>query len=153
MLKRFMENLLGGAEHPSPAPDIRLPLATCVVLLEAARVDESFTKEERRQIIKTLQKRFALTGEEADELLAEASRASRESVGLFRFTRAINEGFSPAEKRAIIEEVWRIFYSDGTLTGHEDHLAHQLGKLLNLNHPQLMDAKMKAFKEARREGI
>jgi len=150
MLKRFMENLLGGQSATSSSRNVRLSLATCVVLLEAARADDAFTPEERSHIIQTLRDRFALTEEEAAELLAEASEASRESVGLFRFTRAINEGFSPAEKREVIEEVWRIFYSDGTLTGHEDHLAHHLGKLLNLNHPQLMDAKVKVLREARR---
>ena len=152
MLKRFIENLLGTPGGGAPSSTIRLPLATCVVLVEAARADDSFTEEERSHIIQTLQQHFALTEEEANELLSEASRASQESVGLFRFTHAINEGFTPEEKRRVIEEVWRIFYSDGTLTGHEDHLAHHLGKLLNLNHPQLMEAKMRVLQEARQQG-
>lgn len=151
MLKRFAEILLGergdSAQVSSP---VKLPLATCVVLLEAACADESFSREERRHILEVLVDRFDLTKDEASEMLEEATRASEHSVGLHRFTRAVNEGFTPAEKRDLIEEVWRIFYSDGTLTGHEDHLAHQLGKLLNLNHPQLIDAKMKVLEAVRR---
>ena len=49
---------------------------------------------------------------------------------------------SPAEKRQIIEEVWRVIYADGALDAHEDYLVHKLAKLLNLNHPQLIEAKM-----------
>jgi len=152
MLKRFVEGLLGGAGDVAPTPAVRLPLATCVVLLEAAQADDTFTDAERAHIRDVLRERFALGPEEADELLREATAASRDSTGLFRFTRAINEGFTPEEKRAVITEVWRIFYSDGVLTGHEDHLAHHLGKLLNLNHPQLIEAKLQALEESRRDG-
>ena len=93
--------------------------------------------------------RFDLSAEEATDLLDEAIDARDNSTDLFRFTREINEAYSPEEKLVILEEVWRIFYSDGTLDGHEDHLAHKLRDLLNLNQKQLIDVKMRVLKEIR----
>ena len=80
-----------------------------------------------------------------------AAEAREESSGLYRFTREINDAYSVEEKVQIVEEVWRIFYSDNELDGHEDHLARQLRNLLNLNHPTMIDAKMRVLAEVRGE--
>ncbi len=148
MLKRLAE-FLGANDNAATRPSICYRLATCVILIEAARADNEFTQEERARIIDVMKHRFALTDEESIELL-EASESAREhSLDLFRFTNQINESFSLAEKLSLVEEVWRIFYSDGYLDGHEDHLAHKLGLLLRLNHPQLIDVKMRVLTEVR----
>src|SRR5690606_16761152 len=52
----------------------------------------------------------------------------------------------------ILREVWRVIYADGTLDGHEDYLVHKLAKLLNLNHPMLIEAKMAVLREIRGGG-
>jgi uncharacterized tellurite resistance protein B-like protein len=44
----------------------------------------------------------------------------------------------------IVEIIWKIAYADGKLDKHEDYLAHKLGKLLRLNHKQLIEAKLNA---------
>lgn len=148
MFKRLAE-FLGPNDNAATRPSICYRLATCVILIEAARADDEFTAEERRRIIEVMKHRFALTYEEALELL-EASEAAREnSLDLFRFTNQINQSFSLAEKLTLVEEVWRIFYTDGYLDGHEDHLAHKLGDLLRLNHPQLISVKMRVLTEVR----
>ncbi len=149
MLKRFAQLLTPRPQAEGPARGIRDALATCVVLLEAARIDDAFSDEERRHILDVVRVRFELDEEEAEELLREATDARKESTDLWRFTRAINEAYTPDEKIRIIEEVWRIFYSDGTLDRHEDHLAHKLRALLNLNHPQLIQAKVRVLDEIR----
>lgn len=152
VLRRFAE-LLFPRNEPEDAPHgkEKVALATCVVLLEAARADTTFTETERRHVLDTIAKRFQLDSVAAEELLTEALAAREASTDLWRFTNAINKAYSPPEKIAIIEEVWRIFYSDGTLSGHEDGLAHQLRNLLNLNHPQLIEAKLKVLREIRGE--
>jgi len=149
MLKRFAEFLLPGGPEPSERPEICYQLATCVVLLEAARIDHDFTRDERTQITAILQKQFALSEVEAEELLAVANAEHGATNDLWRFTNQINQTFSQDEKIRIMELVWRVFYSDGYLSGHEDHLAHKLRSLLNLNHPQMIQAKMAVLDEMR----
>ena len=133
-----------------PDPN-RVRLATCVVLLEAARADSEYTDAERTHIVEVMKTRYELNSEEAHALIEEATQLRDNSSDLWRFTHEINKAYPLEEKIAILEEIWRIFYSDGTLDGHEDHLAHKLRNLLNLNHPQMIAAKMKVLKEIRGE--
>ncbi len=152
VLRRIAEMLFPSDEAANaPHDQEQVALATCVVLLEAAKADATFTEVERRHILDVIARRFALDDEAAEELLGEALTAREESTDLWRFTHAINKAFMPQEKIEIIEEVWRIVLSDGVLSGHEDGLAHQLRHLLNLNHPQLIGAKMKVLGEIRGE--
>jgi len=149
MLKRFAELFTGAARSEVAQEVERVQLATCVILLEAATVGQEFTDTEKDHIVEVLKNRFALNENEAADLMREAHEIRQESHDLFRFTTLINQNFSHAEKIEIIEEVWRIIYSDGVLDGHEDHFAHKLRNLLNLNHPQMIEAKLKILEERR----
>lgn len=149
MLARLME-LLGRQEEETAATDEeRLRTATCVLLLEVAGADDEFSPEECDRIIRVLCGRFALSQDEAEELVRAAGERRAKSFDLWKFTNQINELCSTDEKTQIIEEIWRVIYADGTLDAHEDYIAHKLARLLNLTHPQLIAAKLKALEEAR----
>jgi len=130
-------------EEEKRSREDRVRLATCVILLEAAQVDEEFLPEERDHIIGTLCSRFSMSAAEAAELVRVSAEKRGQHHDLWPFTHEINEHCSREEKLEIIEEVWRVIYADGTLGGHEDHLAHKLAKLLNLAHPDLIEAKLR----------
>lgn len=146
MLRRIIEMF---AQEPGLSPDreARVRTATCVLLLEAASADDEFSSQERAHILQTLRQRFALSEQEALDLMQAAEEMRTNSVDHFVFTRQINEHCSFTEKERIMEEVWRVIYVDGLLDAHEDYLAHKFGRLLNLNHPQLIKAKMKVREE------
>lgn len=127
----------------------RLKVATCVLLLEIAHADDEFTDDERIQIVETLINRFSLSQEDAHELMDLASEAREQSRDLWSFTTLINQACTFQEKRDIIEEVWRVVCADGSIDGHETYLAHQLGKLLNLTHGQIIEAKVKVLEDLR----
>ena len=143
MLKRFAALFGAKSEEEAHSGPEAIHLATCAILLEAAHIDDDFTEAERRHILEVLQERFDLSSDEALELLDVSAHAREQSADLFRFTREINSSCSVKDKIRFVEEIWRIFYADGVLDGHEDHLARKLGNLLNLNHQQLMDAKIR----------
>jgi len=149
MLRRLKE-LLAPAEAADETPDPeRVRVATCVLLIEVAGADNEFSPVECERIITSLRARFGLSQDEAEELMDVAQQRRSESYDLWKFTNQINETCSPPEKIQIIEEVWRVIYADGTLEGHEDYLVHKLARLLNLNHPQLIDAKLRVLEETR----
>lgn len=125
----------------------RLAVATCAVLLETAHADEELSDGERAGMAELLGRRFGLTPPQVSELLDAAEKARQRQADLWHFTRAINEAYAPAEKTRLIEEVWRVIYADGVLNAHEDHLVHRLAELLNLNHAQLIDAKLRVKDE------
>ena len=40
---------------------------------------------------------------------------------------------------------------DGKLDRHEDHLMHRIARILNLTHPELIDAKVRVLRQAESE--
>ena len=151
MLQHFRKLVFGNKNAAEAPARNRLELATCVILVEAARADDEFTDVERRHIVDVLTSRFDLSQGDAKELIDEAITVRDESPDLWHFTHQLNDEFSREDKMQIMEEAWRLFYSDGVLEGHEDHLAHKLRDLLQLSQRELIDAKMKVLKEVRGE--
>ncbi len=135
-------------QQPDEKPQVnRLQLATCVILLEAARADQEFSPDEKQLIIGALGERFHLSSQEAAELIELATVHRNESADLWHFTHEINQSCSREEKMEILADIWRIIYMDKTLNRHEDYLVHKLAKLLNIDHAEMIDVKMQARRE------
>ena len=130
----------------------RVKLATCVLLLEVARIDEEYSEDERDHILKTLRDRYSLSDADARELLEVSTQSREQSVDLWQFTHQINKLCPEKEKIEIVEEVWRVVVADGGIHGNESHFMRQLGRLLNLTRHQIIDAKVKILEEVRGAG-
>ncbi len=55
-------------------------LAVCALLLEVADSDGKFSDDERAHVIATLKQRFALTDEEAEDLMEDAADHRKNSL-------------------------------------------------------------------------
>ena len=145
LVKKFFQKGAASDETKMEEEDNteRIQVATCALLLEVANSDDEFSDMERDSIIQTLKEDFNLSDEYAEELVALSDKRREESIDLWQFTHLINEHYSLEDKIKIIEMVWKVIYADGKLDKHEDHLAHKLSNLLQLNHKQLIDAKLK----------
>ena len=128
----------GGSEH-----DVRV--ATCALLVEIARIDETFTEQELELVISILKEKYDLSVEHVDALIAEAEAELKQSVDLWQFARLINENYSNEEKIEIVETLWQIVYVDGKMDQYEHYLMNKLKNLLRLSHNQLIDAKLKVL--------
>lgn len=124
--------------------ELKKRIATCVLLLEAAHADNDCSPAEMAHVVDTIQKKFRLAPEYAAELIELANQERVNSVDLWQFTNYLNQQISKDEKLAMLEDVWRIIFTDGHLEMHEDHLAHKLANLLRLTHKELIDAKLRA---------
>ena len=127
-----------GSEH-----DIRV--ATCALLVEIARIDETFTEQELQTVLSILKDKYDLSAEHADALIAEAEAELKQSLDLWQFARLINENYANEEKEEIVETLWRIVYVDGKMDQYEHYLMNKLKNLLRLSHKQLIDAKLKVL--------
>ena len=117
-----------------------------------AHIDGEFNESEKEQIIQTLKEDHGLSSEAVAELLKAAKEELKGSIDLWQFTNLINQNYSLDEKIRIIEMVWQLAYTDGTLYKHEDYLLHKLGNLLRLTHKQLIEAKLKVIEGNNPEG-
>jgi uncharacterized tellurite resistance protein B-like protein len=149
----FFKKILGtpdqggetGSSGERSSDDIRV--ATCAVFLELASIDDEFSEEERQQILSMMQDEYGVSREHAVALAEAANRQLAESIDVWQFTNQINESYTEDEKMRVVELLWRLVYADGKLDAHEDYLMHKLGKLLRLQHKQLIAAKLRVLHE------
>jgi uncharacterized tellurite resistance protein B-like protein len=130
------------ARLQTPAFD-RIQVAMCAILLEVAEYDEEFSGVEKTTIGDILKARFDISDAEVADLMKLAARERKESHSLWPFTSYINENFSKAEKKRILEAAWEVIYADDRLSSYEDYFVHKLAKLLRLEHEDLIAAKLK----------
>ena len=123
--------------------DIRV--ATCALLVEIARIDETFTEEELETVLSILKNKYGLLEEDADALIAEAEAELDKSLDLWQFAKLINANYTNEEKIEIVETLWRIVYVDGKMDQYEHYLMNKLKNLLRLDQKQLIDAKLKVL--------
>ncbi|UCC81288.1 MAG: TerB family tellurite resistance protein [Candidatus Zixiibacteriota bacterium] len=143
-LKKFFETNRLDDTVAQADPETKTRVATCAVLVEMANADDEFTKDERDHIIEVLKDRFDLSQDEAHELIEIAEEELQGSIDIYGFTKTIKQNYSEKERIRVLEEIWKLVYTDGELSGHEDSLAHKLSFLLGLTHKQMIDAKLKA---------
>ena len=153
-----LKKIILGEEPPAAGSEERdhqerIQIATCVILLEVAKSDDEFSRVEKTTLTSILKKQFDLPDEAVRELLQIAQKSREESVDLWEFTDLINENYSRAEKKEILEAAWRVIYADDRLDKYEDHFVHKLAKLLRFEHRDLIDAKLKVKEERRRQPL
>ena len=133
-----------GAAKKDTNHDARI--ATCALLLEMAKIDETFTKQEMDKILSILQEKYDLSAEHANALVETADEELKGSIDYWHFTNLINQNYSTEEKLDIIHTLWQIVYVDGKMDKYEHHLMHTLSNLLRLTHQQLIDAKLSVIR-------
>jgi uncharacterized tellurite resistance protein B-like protein len=120
-------------------------LAAAALMVEAATMDDSFDAAERERIAALVQERFALSPEEARDLVTEAERAASASVEWHGFTRAIKEGFDQAERVELIEMLWEVAYADGELHDYEASLLRRVAGLLYVSDRDSGEARQRVL--------
>lgn len=133
--------------QPTTTHDIQV--AVCALCIEIARIDEKFTQQELDTLLSILIKKYNLSSDNAEALMAVADQELEDSVDLWQFAQLINENYAIDEKLEIIEMLWQIVYVDGKMDEHEHYLMNRLSSLLRLSHNQLIDAKLKVLRKTK----
>jgi uncharacterized tellurite resistance protein B-like protein len=122
-----------------------LQLAAAALMVEAATMDSDFDAAERDRIARLVQDRFALSEEEAADLVAEAERTAEGSVEWQGFTRAIKDGFDHGERVQLIEMLWEVVYADGQLHDYEASLLRRVTGLLYVGDRESGEARQRVL--------
>ena len=147
----IVKRLMGQDNAPAkaggaPSGTDRILTAACALLLEMAAIDGEFSAEEQQAVLAIMRQDYGVDAGEASDIMAAAQAERARSIDLWRFTNIINQHYSRDDKLRVIETIWKVVYTDGRLNGHEDHLVHTLAALLNLSHPDLIEAKLRVKK-------
>jgi uncharacterized tellurite resistance protein B-like protein len=122
-----------------------LQLAAAALMVEAATMDSNFNAEERARVNRLVQDRFALSAEEAGDLVGEAEQMAAASVEWHGFTRAIKNGFDHAERIQLIEMLWEVVYADGELHDYEASLLRRVSGLLYVSDRESGEARKRVL--------
>ena len=126
----------------STSPNNKVEIAACALFIEMAKADGEFSDVERELIISEMQNTFNLDKECVSELMLLAEQGIKESVSLYEFTGVINNSFSQEQKIELIENLWKLIYKDEKLSAYEDHLIKRIGTTMNIEHKQIINAKL-----------
>jgi uncharacterized tellurite resistance protein B-like protein len=141
-IRDFFDRHIGAA--PAASERHSIELATAALLIEVARVDQGATADERAAVLRAVREKFELPHEDAERLIALAEEEMKQASDYFQFTSLINRHFTQQQKQRVVELMWRVAYSDASLSAHENHLMRKVADLLHIAHGDYIAAKMRA---------
>jgi uncharacterized tellurite resistance protein B-like protein len=125
--------VFSAAQQGPPRSGDDLRLAVAALLVEAARMDDTFDTSERAAILRLLGTRFRLDPAATNRLLAAAERAEAGAADVYRFTKAVTDALTPAERIGLIEMMWEVVFADGALDPDEDALLRRVAGLIDVS--------------------
>lgn len=142
VLDRF-RSLFGAREPGDPAEGAAdsVAVAACALLLEIGHADGFLGGEESERILRHAREDLGIPDAQVREVMRRAEHERRDSVDLYQFTRRITESFTREQRLRLIEAIWGVVYSDGTLAAAESQLARRIAELLGFQHPDVQAAK------------
>lgn len=141
LLERLKLGFAGDAANASDS-EHDVQIAAAVLLLEMEHADNEHDPQERAEIALQLKNYFELDDDEVNTLITAAEPQAEEAVSLHRFLQALNERMSHAQRRSVLEMLWRVAYADQNLDTLEEGLLREIAELLNLPHREFIKSKL-----------
>lgn len=140
-LRKLLKGLTGeGGEAPRFA-DNDYRLAATAMLIQLMAVDGHIAEAERVRLQALVETRFALSPEDAEELVREAAVREGEAVDLYRFTSLIMRSVDEEGRLRIIEMMWEIVFADGRVSEFEDNMIWRAADLLGISTRQRVELR------------
>jgi len=111
------------------------------LLIHAAKIDENYTEKENKIIIKALIN-LGSNKDKINEIMQKAEEIESKSNQILEFTKEI-KNLKPDSKIKIVEELWKIIYSDSNPDIYENNLMRRLTGLLYLEPKIVGELKVK----------
>ncbi len=129
---------------PAPVPEDRQHRARTALLLAILEADYREQDAEHRVLREVLQRRTAVSDDEAVALIASAKAQLSDSASLYEFTETLQKSLSPDQRRELMEDLWSVAFADGEIDPQEEHLMRRLADLLAVPHRVYIQSKLKA---------
>ena len=139
MLGRLLAKIQAPDGNDGPQPSVEL--AAAVLLFEVAWADHQVSDIELNTVRRTLVREFGIDEQTVDALVAESRSQHEDSVGMYRFTRALVEAWSPERRFQLVVQLWRLAFCDAGLDKYEDATIRKIADLLYVSHGEFISAK------------
>ena len=104
----------------------------CSLLVHAAKIDENYTKKEKKIILSALTQLYNKNEDELIKVLEQAEKLENQSNQILKFTKAVKD-YDKNFRLKVIEIMWKIIYSDGVSDIYESNLMRRLSSLLYIS--------------------
>ncbi|HET6618444.1 MAG TPA: TerB family tellurite resistance protein [Dongiaceae bacterium] len=145
MIERVLDFLTGRTTPDPAARADELELAVAALLIEAARMDDTFGTAERAMIERLLAEKFDLPPNAVGALVDAAESAVAQSTQFFPFTQQIVKHIDPEDRVQIVEMMWEVAYADGVLDPQEDALLRRIAGLIHVPDQERGLARQRAL--------
>ena len=115
------------------------------LLIHAAKIDENYSLDEEKIIKETLLE-IGANNENIDEIIEDGKKIEADSNQILEFTKEV-KNMDINSKIKIIENLWRIIYSNNEADVYETSLMRRLAGLLYVDNITMGDIKNKIKKE------
>lgn len=121
----------------------KLNLASAALMIEVMNSDHQLDDREAAEFTEVLKEELSISSEEIEELASLAEKQAKNATSLYEFTRLINDHYDYTQKTALIENMWRIAFSDEVLDKYEDNLIRKVSELIYVSHSDFIQSKLK----------
>ena len=144
-IKSFFEkNLTKKEEEEAPSSAMsRVDLTCAALLVEVMNSDHELDEREHQEFMAVLQQSYNIAESDLEELTQLAKDEAFEATSLYEFTKLINDSYDYQQKVGLIENMWRIAFSDKRLDKYEDHLIRKVSELIYVSHSDFIKTKLK----------
>lgn len=144
-IKNFFEKKLAKNSPDETASSLmsRVDLTCAALLIEVMNSDHELDEREQQEFIAVLQQCYKIADSDLEELTQLAKDEAHEATSLYEFTRLINDSYDYEQKLVLIENMWRIAFSDQHLDKYEDHLIRKVSELIYVSHSDFIRTKLK----------
>lgn len=118
-------------------------LASAALLIEVMKSDHELDQRETDEFLDLLQSSLNIPEAELDAMHELAEQQACQATSLFEFTRLINDEYDYDEKLRLIENMWRMAYSDDELDKYEEHLIRKVSELIYVSHSDFIRMKLR----------
>jgi membrane protein DedA with SNARE-associated domain/uncharacterized tellurite resistance protein B-like protein len=111
--------------------------AAALLVLELAYADTALTESDRELVAAHLRDRWGLESGRSPAPEPENERRTR----FAEYAGRLRNRFGQNQRLALVERMWTVAFSDGTIGVHEDRLMHLAGELLGIPKDELVDVR------------
>ena len=115
------------------------------LLIHAAKIDENYSLDEEKIIKETLLE-IGANNKNIDKIIEDGKKIESDSNQILEFTKEV-KNMDIDSKIKIIENLWRIIYSNNEADVYETSLMRRLAGLLYVDNITMGDIKNKIKKE------
>lgn len=122
----------GGSETAALESEQAARVATAALLVRASLVDGKEDTRETERLNQLMKERFALSEDQAADLIARGRAEEAKAVDLYGFTRVLTDHLGREGRSDIVEMLWEIVLSDKVVDDYEAHLVWRVAELLHI---------------------